>query len=293
MVDEQIHRLRTVRYLADDGVGLVGDQSGKGGAPAVVLMHGGGQTRHSWAGAGAALSAAGYEVINYDARGHGESDWSDEGAYSLRRRAADLSTVLEGVDGNYALVGASLGGATAMQAVADGLRPAALVLVDIVPRPDPRAVARIRNFMLGHPHGFASPEEAMAAVIAYNPHRAQHPGDAGLKKNLRLREDGRFYWHWDPRILAGDAQDDIVEFEQTVEGMLRAQGLPILLIRGMKSDVVTDQGVSDFVAALPDLEIFEVAGAGHMVAGDDNDLFNQGVLGFLQRHLPADLTVPY
>jgi alpha-beta hydrolase superfamily lysophospholipase len=37
----------------------------------VILLHGGGQTRHSWSGAAQALAQRGYRVINFDARGHG------------------------------------------------------------------------------------------------------------------------------------------------------------------------------------------------------------------------------
>ncbi|MEX1148268.1 MAG: alpha/beta fold hydrolase, partial [Sphingomonadales bacterium] len=68
MVDTAIQRFEC---LADSGVRLVGDVGGPPEGPAVVLMHGGGQTRHSWSGAMTALIDAGYRVVNFDARGHG------------------------------------------------------------------------------------------------------------------------------------------------------------------------------------------------------------------------------
>ena len=40
----------------------------------VLLLHGGGQTRHSWAGTAGALAGAGFRAITLDSRGHGESD---------------------------------------------------------------------------------------------------------------------------------------------------------------------------------------------------------------------------
>ncbi|QKS01880.1 alpha/beta hydrolase [Sphingomonas sp. CL5.1] len=276
--------IETRRFQARDGVRLVGDVGGDPRAPTVVLMHGGGQTRHSWSGALRALVDAGYHVINYDARGHGESDWSRDGDYSMSLRARDLGDVLAGVGGPVALVGASMGGATSLFAIgeASAPRPAALVMVDIVPRPNIAGTDRIRAFMAANPEGFASLDEAADAVAAYNHHRPRPKDPSGLARNLRRRGD-RWFWHWDPRML------DSVNIDVRGETMTRhAAGIdfPTLLVRGMASDIVDEAGVEAFRAALPDLEVFNVRGAGHMVAGDRNDVFNEGVLGFLGRVMP-------
>ncbi|MEX1148254.1 MAG: alpha/beta hydrolase, partial [Sphingomonadales bacterium] len=228
-------------------------------------------------------------------RGHGESDWDPDGDYSLPAYADDLNTILAkrvraGVP--LALVGASLGGATAMWALTEGMRPAAVVLVDIVPRPDPRGVARIRDFMQGNPQGFASYEEVADAIAAYNPHRARQPDQrgvdhSGLARNLRRRGDGRLHWHWDPQILGRSPDEQLAEFERTVDGLKAVNGVPILLVRGLASDVVNDAGIVELRAVMPSLEVHDVPGAGHMVAGDRNDAFNEGVTDFLSRFLPG------
>jgi pimeloyl-ACP methyl ester carboxylesterase len=62
--------------------------------------------------------------------------------------------------------------------------------------------------------------------------------------------------------------------------------IPTLLMRGMKSDVVTDDGVADAKRRINDLEVFDVTLAGHMIAGDKNDAFNLGLLDFLKRRVP-------
>ena len=62
------------RRFPAHGLSLVGDEGGSPDAPTVLLMHGGGQTRHSWGSTMARLVEQGYHVINIDARGHGESD---------------------------------------------------------------------------------------------------------------------------------------------------------------------------------------------------------------------------
>src|SRR5579859_3073274 len=190
--------MQTRRYETDDGIELVADLGGDPRARCVVLMHGGGQTRFSWQAAMRELVEAGYRVVNFDARGHGDSGWAGPGGYGLRRHARDLAQVTADLPGPAALVDASLGGATALRAMADGMRPAAVVLGDIVARPDPSGVQRIRDFMLGSPQGFRALEHAADAMAAYNPHRSRPTDLGGLMRNLRQGEDGRLRWHWDP-----------------------------------------------------------------------------------------------
>lgn len=170
-----IRRWRTV-----EGIELVGDEGGSPDAPTVVLLHGGGQTRHSWAGTMRKLVDAGYHVINFDARGHGDSDWSEHGSYHLDDRVVDLRAILGDRQRGVALVGASMGGATAIHAAASGVPLSALVLVDIVPEPEPEGIERIVNFMRAHTDGFATLDEAVDAVAAYNPSRPRPSDTSGL-----------------------------------------------------------------------------------------------------------------
>ncbi|OYU36889.1 alpha/beta hydrolase [Novosphingobium sp. PASSN1] len=279
---------RLNRIVSRDQLALVADDTGPLDAPVVILLHGGGQTRHSWSGAAKALSRQGYRVINFDARGHGESGWSDAGAYALDDRVADLEAIVTQLDQPFALVGASLGGMTSIHAVAQDIRPAAVVLVDIVPHPEPQGISRIVTFMRAHPDGFATLDAAVDAVAAYNPDRPRPRDPAGLMRNLRQRENGRFYWHWDPRIVSDRPQT----FHETVQKSavaLAETGLPVLVVRGLKSDVVSDAGIAAFRAIVSHLEVADVGGAGHMVAGDRNDAFNGSVIAFLERHLPVEL----
>ncbi|GLT02593.1 putative hydrolase [Sphingobium jiangsuense] len=278
---------RVQRFRSADGTPIVADIVGAPDRPTVVLAHGGGQTRHSWNGALRALAGEGYRVINYDGRGHGDSGWSSDGVYTLDLRAQDLRAVLTGTTGPVALVGASMGGATAMKLVSDGYRPAALILVDIVPRPEKAGVQRIIAFMRGHPDGFASLEEAAAAIAAYNPDRPRPSSPEGLHRNLRLGADGRYRWHWDPMIVQRTEALERSEIEDAMAGLAQARSVPALVVRGMHSDVVSDESIDHFRTVLPHLEVFQVPGAGHMVAGDRNDAFNGGIVDFLHRHMPV------
>ncbi|MEZ5166452.1 MAG: alpha/beta fold hydrolase [Acidimicrobiales bacterium] len=242
----------------------------------VVFLHGGGQTRHSWGGSAAAVAARGWCAWTLDARGHGESDWAPDGDYRLSQFALDVAAVISAIGGRPAIVGASLGGLTALlllgreaPAVARGL-----VLVDIVPDMEKKGADRIADFMRANAEtGFATLEEAADAVAAYNHHRERPPSVDGLRKNLRHR-DGRWYWHWDPLFISPVAERPPSEINDPTLLNACAQAIaePILLVRGRMSDVVSPAGAARFVEQTPGTTFVDVSEAGHMVAGDRNDV---------------------
>jgi len=277
---------QTIRVPVAPGIAIAADVAGPRGAPTVVLGHGGGQTRHSWDKCEQQLAAAGYFAINYDLRGHGDSDWCPDGDYSITTRAQDLIAVAGQGTAPVAFVGASLGGITALVAASLGFDVAALVLVDVVPQMAPVGVAKIRNFMSASPDGFASLEDAADAISAYYPDRPRPKDLSGLHKNLRLRPDGRYRWHWDPRWMT-DTRGDPANLLALMDAADWTDRVPTLLVRGMKSDIVDDAGVADLRRRVPALEVADIGGAGHMVAGDRNDEFNAAVLEFLGRVMSA------
>lgn len=279
---------RSFRTSSGDEISLALDVWGPKEAPRVILLHGGGQTRHSWSTTARSLASRGYSVFNYDARGHGDSDWSETAAYSLQDRVNDLERILELADGPFAIIGASLGGATALCALAKGLRAEGVVLVDIVPEPEPDGIKKITQFMRSRPNGFANLDEAVDAVAKYNPSRPRPTDPSGLMRNLRLREDGRLHWHWDPQIVQTRPEVHHAQVQEAARTVADRRNCPVALVRGLASDVVGDDGVARFRELIPDLEVFDVGGAGHMVAGDDNDAFETAVASFLGRHLPIE-----
>ena len=277
------------RRIAGAGVWLAADFSGPETGPGVILLHGGGQTRHSWAEASHRMARRGYRVVNYDARGHGDSDWSPGGDYTLSTLGKDLLAVRATLNAPTAFVGASIGGLTSFYAAATGEPPPAeaLVMVDIALRPAQAGAERIGAFMAAHPEGFATLDDAVAAVAAYNPDRPPPADPSGLARNLRRRADGRLYWHWDPRLIVDEDDGQWIDRRyQTLVEVSPRMTIPTLLVRGRRSDILTDENVADMIRVVPQTEVLEVAGAGHMIAGDRNDVFVEGVLEFLMRHHP-------
>ena len=286
----------TVNLQGAGGVRLSADVGGPEDGPPVVLLHGGGQTRHSWHGTWRVLADAGWRALSVDLRGHGESEWPEDGDYSHEAFAEDVRVVATSLHAPPVLVGASLGGLASLLAVAESPDQAAtaraLVLVDVAHRLEPAGRDRIAAFMTGNADGFASLEEAADAIAAYNPHRPRPKDLSGLRKNLRQRSDGRWVWHWDPRFVQGrmgspDETRAAFIGQERLDRAVDTLQIPTLLVRGRSSDLLSEEGAQDFLRRVAHAEFADVAGAGHMVAGDRNEIFNQAILGFVERHRPT------
>ena len=284
--------VEAVRFEGRDGLLIAGDRRGRPEDAPVVFLHGGGQTRHSWHGTATAVASAGWQAITLDARGHGESAWSDVGDYRLSSFAEDVHLVVDRLAERPVLVGASLGGLTAILLTGE-LHPGVargVVLVDIIPDMEQAGADRIQSFMAEHAaDGFASLEEVADAVAAYNPHRPRPTDLAGLRKNVRER-DGRFYWHWDPRFIGGTADfppSEVADAPRLHEAVARmVADVPVMLVRGRASDLVSAEKAAEFCRRYPSVEFVDVTGAGHMVAGDRNDAFTAAVVRFLSELRP-------
>ena len=279
---------QTVRFRGIDELTLVADEWNRDAdtaadKPTILMLHGGGQNRHSWKNTGQILANAGFHVVALDSRGHGDSDRSPTANYSLETLTGDTLQVIYQIGRPVALIGASMGGLTSLP-VAHEAGPelvTKLVLVDVVPRFEKSGSARIRDFMFSGIDGFASLEEAADAVAAYLPHRTRPRSVEGLKKNLRL-QDGKWFWHWDPAFLTAPG-DDPFERAEMLEHAAISLEIPILLIRGKLSDVVSTEGVQDFLQKVPGAQFVELSDAGHTAAGDDNDAFTDAVVQFVRQ----------
>lgn len=290
--------LQTVKFRGADGLTLIADEWNRGAAtaatpgkgaesgadpPSVLFLHGGGQNRYSWKNTCQILADEGLHVIALDSRGHGDSDRSPDANYSVDALCTDTLAVIDQIGRPVVLIGASMGGMTGIL-TADEAGPekvTKLVLVDVVPRYEKDGSARIRDFMASGLHGFESLEDAADAVASYLPHRKKPRSPEGLKKNLRFR-DGRWFWHWDPAFLTKPVDDSFVREEKLEQAAIDLK-IPILLIRGGLSDVVSEEGVKHFLETVPRAEFAELSDAGHTAAGDDNDAFSEVVVQFVNR----------
>ncbi|MFL2697642.1 MAG: alpha/beta fold hydrolase [Gammaproteobacteria bacterium] len=276
------------RFFEDQkGQKIAANLYGKDTNPLVILLHGGGQTRHAWDMASRIISEAGFFVIAYDLRGHGDSFWSKEGDYSISSHKEDLINIINQIGKSANLVGASLGGMTAL-ALSGDIESSplcqSLVMVDIGIYPDEQGSNKIVEFMQSGKSGFKSLEEAAEAISQYLPHRKKPKDLSGLNKNLKLRDDGKYYWHWDPKFLERKQGKDRGDFFKDQEESAKRVKVPTLLIRGALSDVLTEPDKDLFLKTIVHSEFKEIKEAAHMVAGDKNDIFADSIISFLIKH---------
>ncbi len=276
--------MQTLQYSLSAGINLTAHAYGDPTNPPVILSHGGGQTRHSWGGTAQALADSGWYAIAYDHRGHGESSWCEDGNYHVDHFAQDLRELAAQMSSLPVLIGASLGGISALVAEgeADHRVFRAIVLVDIVPRMNLEGAHNVISFMGAHlEEGFASLEEAADVITKYTG-RPRRKDVSGLRKNLRLNPDGRYRWHWDPQfVLQRNDASQFTDGDQLVEAT-RKIDIPLLLVRGQLSDLVTEALAQEFLELKPDARYVDVKNARHMVAGDRNDIFTAAIVEFLE-----------
>ena len=283
-----------ITFEGGEGIVLAADRTGPEDGPPVIFLHGGGQTRYAWGGTAQRIAAAGFQAFAVDQRGHGESGRSPTKSYAYEDFAGDVRAVARQVFATTgqepAFVGASLGGISSLLACVNdpALPVSALVLVDITPWMNPEGVERIIGFMSADmEHGFATLEDAAAAIASYLPHRKRSVRLEGLAKNLIEGPDGRYRWHWDSAFVQGPRP--IATDHQAISDRLIAEAgalqIPVHLVRGRDSDLITPEHANDFIDLLADGSWVDISGAGHMVAGDRNDIFSGAILDFLKERV--------
>lgn len=289
MVDHSFVEASVTRVAAADGLGLAVEVRHPSGSPTLLFAHGFGQTRGAWRSTAATLASLGCRCVTYDSRGHGESDRLPGGDYHMEQFVGDLRLLAHAEVRKPILVGASMGGLLGL-VIAGEIDPQAfraMVLVDITPRWETAGVERILAFMQAHPDGFASYAEAAEEIAVYMPHRAGRKSEDQLRPLLREGSDGRLRWHWDPALLGGVVSESERYQPRLMAAAAKVQ-LPVLLLSGGRSDVVSRDNVDEFLKLVPHAEHVELPRATHMVAGDANDAFTREIARFVGQFSAQD-----
>jgi pimeloyl-ACP methyl ester carboxylesterase len=260
---------------------------GRAGAPAVVCLHGGGQTAYMFEELGASLRDR-FHLLAPDLPNHGDSDPLDDG-FGAGAIAATLPPLLDefGIDESD-LVGASLGGMAAMILAAnESARVRSISLIDVGHRLESEGVRKIVDFMSAH-ESFGSLDEAAIEIAKYLPQRKSVRPES-LSRNLRQRSDGRWVWkhgfgrqfrEFGPGEHPADNLDQVMA---DVQAAVEHVHCPVLVLRGEQSDVLSDQGADAVIEALPDARLAIVERAGHLAAGDNPHSTVSLIADFLDR----------
>jgi len=258
--------------------------------PAVVLLHGAGQTAYAFEHLAGPLSSWLY-VIAPDLPDHGDSDPFEDGRWTRQDLATSIGDLLDELRiDEVALVGASLGGITALTlAVAEPVRVCALILVDVAHRVEVAGRDRLVEFFL-ETESFASVQES-ADVLTDFFGRSRPVRPESLYRSLRQREDGRWVWKHGLarrqvaiRDAGGEVVPDgvgdplLVDFDEDA----RKLTCPTLVMRGGKSPVTSSDAADELVGLMSDARVVVIEGAGHLVINDKPSASLDQVAGFLR-----------
>ena len=228
----------------------------------LLFLHGGALQARTW-DAVCMILRDHYRCTALDLRGHGESNWSADGDYTLAAHAADITAFIRQRRLDHViLVGHSLGGLASILVAAAEPAVAGLVLIDIAPTTNPQATGRVREFIQSR-RGFGSADELLEHVLRFAPRRRRELLTGSLVHNIQVLADGTLAWKYDPSHFDGEPVG-----QAELWTPLARIGCPILLVRGGRSRVVTDEAAARLVAEAPDARAVLIEQAGHTVQGD-------------------------
>ena len=250
-------------------------------APAVVLLHGGHQSAHSWDLVSLHLAQR-FRVLALDQRGHGDSEWARDVSYTNHEMSLDAEAFIAALGlERPILMGHSMGGRNSMLLVrhSPSLLPA-LVIVDVGPEVSDRGRAVIAGFVRDNEE-FDDLEHFVRNVQQYDPYRSREHIERTVKYNMLQRADGKFVSKCDanPRrlgVVRGTGPLENITLEDA-----RAFDLPVLLVRGADSRILTADAAERFCDALPQGTLTTVPNCGHNVHGQNTKGFIEATTDFL------------
>ena len=266
-----------------------GDKS----APLTILVHGGLDQKRSWDWTAAALSAR-YRVVAYDLRGHGGSDWVNDGDYGVMDQVFDLASLAEYLgEDRFHLLGHSLGGNIALRfaglfpdrikklAAIEGLGPSPKMLAERNAMTAPERLlkwiddrksksARASRVMKDY-------DEALSRMTTAHPHLSPDQLAHLTRTGIVANDDGSVRWAYDPAAMGRSPSD--IPYDD-FKALLAAINCPVWLAYGEKS-WASNPEKDGRAAFLKTATVTEFAGAGHWLHHDSFDAFTARLLSFL------------
>jgi esterase len=257
---------------------------GTEGKQPLLMLHGGMQTAHSWD-----VTALGMKrdchAVAMDLRGHGDSDWSDEGDYSYTTHSADIGKIAAHLGWEkFVLIGMSLGGLGAMHFASEHSDQLdALVIVDVGPELNPSGVGKIVDFT-GGAGEMDSIDDFIERAVKFNTKRTAEQLRYSLTHNLKQLPNGKWTWKYDRRVSPRGAHEVSAAaptyFQEMWESLKRI-ACPTLVVRGGDSNVFREETGRKMVDVLPNGRFVTVPDAGHSVAQDNPAGFLEVLRPFL------------
>ncbi len=234
----------------------------------ILFLHGGGINAHTWDVVCLMLRER-YHCIALDQRGHGDSEWSPAIDYGVATQVGDVQGFIEklGLE-NPVLVGQSMGGLNSIAyAIRHSAKMKGLVVVDVGPEINSAGTQRIREF--SSTPELESLEAFLERAVKFNPIRDPRVLRRSLFYNLRQLPTGKWSLKHDQRRASDDSWRIAAEQRERILRDVSNISCPTLIVRGGKSDVLSDDAAERFAHMLPHARWVRVENAGHNVQGDN------------------------
>ncbi|WP_102107500.1 alpha/beta fold hydrolase [Oceaniglobus roseus] len=255
------------RFQTSDGLTLHYTDTGMSGGTGTPILCLAGLTRNGTDFDHVAPHLSANRLIRLDYRGRGQSDWADPKSYTLTQEACDTIEILDhlGLE-KTAILGTSRGGLLAMM-LAYSHRPRLLgvALNDIGPEIAPEGLAVIGGYIGRNP---AAKTHAEAAKLMSERMAGFRDVPAGrweeeAKKHYVATPDGLTI-NYDPALrdaFQASGDQPAPDLWPLFDAMA---GLPLALVRGANSDLLTTDTAAKMRARRPDMIFAEVPGRGHI-----------------------------
>ena len=251
--------------------------------PDMLLLHGFAQTCHSWDFVALAFCDR-YHVVALDQRGHGDSDWAEDGDYSPETQQADIAGVVQALNlRDFVLMGLSMGGRNSFTyAATHPGHVRALVVVDAGPENMRSGSQNISNFVQQEDE-LDSVDDFVQRVLQYNPRRDPVQVRGSIMHNLKQLPNGRWTWKYDRRLRqpGGRRFQHDPDTTERLWGYLESLQCPTLVVRGSQSDIVALDTADGMHQRISNGRLATVENAGHLVMGDNPSGFERVVTEFL------------
>ena len=259
------------------------------GKEIMLLLHGFSSCAHAWDSFSAAMREY-YHVLALDQRGHGESEWAKDAAYSVKDHVADIAGFVDalGID-RFTLMGHSMGGINATEYAASYThRVSHLIIIDIGPQFDPRGTAKIMQRMATIPEEFDSLEEVVEYLRQDDPYPEEELLLYQAGYITKPSPGGKLTWKYDKAMremmrAQKKSQQELLRkwADPFWWSILPRIGCPTLIVRGMESDILSPETARKMQQLLPQSQLAEIEGAGHVVPWDNPAQFESSIRRFL------------
>jgi pimeloyl-ACP methyl ester carboxylesterase len=270
------------KYINVNGIRLHYLDWGKRGHQPILLLHGFMAHAHAWDDFALAFRGR-YRVIALDQRGHGESQWSRNGLYSIDDHFSDLAKIIRILSlTNLTIVGHSMGGRNALfYAACNPTMVEQLILVDIRPGNDPASSKALKNLLNLIPLQAGSVGEVVKRFRTLSPYLSKEICDSIVAHGFKTTPNGMMVPKFDVRMIQqlekmDYGAEDLWPFLQNIT-------CRSLVIRGERSPFLSRKVAQKICRLIPNAMLREIPDSTHFPVQEDPIVFNKTISDFLNQ----------